>query len=309
MEVEYDSLATFEHPGKKFLASFPPPPSDKQLEKYFVNYAAFLREESQIPQTGPCNTQSIFDRFCLQYHRSPLPQGQDAFIIPEVGRIFTNADQLDTRQRFSGAHELMEFLVDALRECDDAKTYTHVLSEPQGKENKRKEKLCDFGASELLMPEKDFRNLIVDSDDLCIDLAGQIAAQYGTSLIATICRCIKFASYEVCIVLWGMSHKPAERPLIETNQLALGADFDNRPIQKLRVQMSFSNKKTLYSIFPRWKSIDENSIVANSYSEGLSVSGIDRIYLKNKLVNIHVEGRPIRVGDKQHYLALYQSQI
>jgi hypothetical protein len=117
-----------------------------------LRYVSFLREESGLGMQPPIDLARIYARFQMPTpKRAALPDLQGLLVNPEQGIVLINENDPETRQRFTEGHELVECLFAALPSgkgwaARQTGSFKHNI----------KERLCNDGAAELLMPQSTF---------------------------------------------------------------------------------------------------------------------------------------------------------
>ena len=115
-------------------------------------YADFLLEESGQDHNIPVDLSLIFKRFQIPIPiQKPLPGQQGLLIDAKNGIIVINSNDPPSRQKFSQAHELVEFLFNSLPNGKDIGN-GWMLKRPGGFSESMKEYLCNWTAANLLMP-------------------------------------------------------------------------------------------------------------------------------------------------------------
>lgn len=150
-------------------------PDFKPSDILFRNFARYLLESTGISQL-PGSLDLIRKRHNLNRHDRTLPQSR-GFLLGDT--IFINSEDPDSVKRFTEAHEIMETLVIAIR--------PEIPAHSRLKFERDKEKWCEGGAAELLMPDELFFPL-VKKQGINLDSSRQIAGVCQTSLTATIRR-------------------------------------------------------------------------------------------------------------------------
>jgi hypothetical protein len=185
----------YQHPGYAFLHRY----GSLQTEADVFHYVDFLRDSGKLGDRLPMDLEKIYAAFGMPIPlRVPLEDQQGILLNSATGTILIREGDPIVRQRFTEGHELMELLFDA--QADVAKELNLV-----GWEEARKEKLCDAGAAELLMPKVLFRSHIRHLGT-SMGTARSLSRIYNTSLIATLIRMVELTIGEVAIGLW----KPME---------------------------------------------------------------------------------------------------
>lgn len=185
----------YQHPGYAFLHRY----GSLQTEADVFHYVDFLRDSGKLGDRLPMDLEKIYEAFGMPIPlRVPLEDQQGILLNSATGTILIREGDPIVRQRFTEGHELMELLFDA--QADVAAELNLV-----GWEEARKEKLCDAGAAELLMPKALFRSHIGHLGT-SMGTARSLSRIYHTSLIATLIRMVELTTNEAAIVLW----KPVE---------------------------------------------------------------------------------------------------
>lgn len=181
----------YQHPGYAFLNRY----GSLQTEADVFHYVDFLRESARLNCRPPVDFTKIYAAFGMPIPlRVPLEDQQGILLNSSTGMILIREGDPVVRQRFTEGHELMELLFDA--QADVAQE----LNLPNWDET-RKEKLCDAGAAELLMPKSLFRSHIQHLGT-SMETARSLSRVYHTSLIATLIRMVELTSGNYAIALW-----------------------------------------------------------------------------------------------------------
>ncbi len=192
--VSHDSLALpcdYQHPGYAFLNRY----GSLQTEADVFHYVDFLRESARLDCRPPVDFTNIYAAFGMPIPlRVPLEDQQGILLNSSTGIILIREGDPIVRQRFTEGHELIELLFDAQLDV------VQELNLPNWDEM-RKEKLCDAGAAELLMPKLWFRSHIQHLGT-SMETARSLSRIYHTSLIATLIRMVELTHGEYAIALW-----------------------------------------------------------------------------------------------------------
>jgi len=261
-----DGSTGYVHPGKLFIERYGRATEGSAL----IRYAQFLREESGLSDEPPVDLVAIFNRFGIALPKRVRLPGQSGLLAnPERGLIFISSDDPTTRQRFSEAHELMELLFAAQSPVSSGSDRGRKLFS-----DKAKERLCDEGAAELLMPASTFVPH-VDEQDVSIETGQRLSALYRVSLMAALVRAVRFGSGQYALVLWKLGWKPSEqKSLPNPDQLLLFPDYTPQPPpRRPRVLWGYSKKGVPF--IPRNKSVGFETSIYESYELGSSRKGTD----------------------------------
>ena len=181
----------YQHPGYAFLNRY----GSLQTEADVFHYVDFLRESARLSCRPPVDFTKIYAAFGMPIPlRVPLEDQQGILLNSSTGMILIREGDPIVRQRFTEGHELMELLFDAQADVVRELNLTNW-------DEARKEKLCDAGAAELLMPKSLFRSHIQHLGT-SMETARSLSRIYHTSLIATLIRMVELTSGEYTISLW-----------------------------------------------------------------------------------------------------------
>ncbi len=274
----------YRHPGQAFLSQ----QGKLQSEGDVLRYVEFLRREASLSDEPPIDLHRIYQHFAMPTPlRAPLDEQQGILVDSSTGIILIKETDPIVRQRFTEGHELMELLFDA---NEQARVGSYL---PKWSEQK-KERLCDQGAAELLMPATSFSPR---SRELGLSLAtGRSLAQlYQTSLLATLVRMIQLGTGNCALVVWHTALKPTEKRQ-PTGRV--------EPPKKLRVWWRIHTRDWSGGFIPRDKSVPSNSLIAQVKTSGQARDGAETLHLGWGCISCQVEATPIQIGDKSCVLSL-----
>lgn len=289
-----DDSGDYLHPGKLFVAQH----GRISDRSGVIKYAEFLREESGLSDDPPVNLDPIIQRFRPSLRRVALDGQAGLLLNPDRGLIFINSDDPATRQRFSVAHELMELLFDAL-------TPGSQWSSRGGRlfSDKAKERLCEAGAAELLMPFSTFAPRVTESG-VSLEAGKHLAELYDVSLTAALVRAVRHGPGEHAFVLWRLALKPSEQKgLPSDKQLSLFEDWTPQsPCKKLRVCWGCSTQDKFF--VPEHKSVEFDTTIYQCYESGMAAQGTDWIDLASVCGQCYCESMPIILDEEVHVLSV-----
>lgn len=255
----------------------------------------FLRREAGIGDEPPVDLASILQRFGAPTpERVPLAGQQGLLLDSEGGLILIEERDRPTRQRFTAAHELLEMLFAALPARRDAQGH-NVGNFPHW----TKERLCDAGAAELLMPADTFLPRVQELG-FSFDSARTLAVEYEVSLTASLIRMAAIGPGRHAVVLWRMKNKPSEiKSQAPENQLALtGMPTARIARPKLRVEWSFTRDEVPY--IPRDKSVSDDTLIHTAWRDRCFTAGTDPLDLGSVQGVFFSENKPFETeGDWQ----------
>ena len=285
----------YQNPGGLFIEKFGVPRDIDDV----IRYADFLRQEAGVSSQPPIDLMKIFDRFGIKSHQAPLVEQQgtsDGFL----GFMLIKEDDPVARQRFSEAHELIEFLFHQYKNLPKWRQSYYATH------NTTKEKLCQKGAAALLMPQESFVPAMLELG-LSFESASELASIYETSLLATLYRMIAECGDERLLVIWRLALKPTQ----EVNQAQpslFGNDVSLLPEKKLRIWWPVASARASNGYIPFHQSIHDDSIIVKAYETGQLQKGSERFQLKGISGRYNVEAKKVNIGDEVCVLSLLHRQ-
>lgn len=283
------------HPGRLFIERFGRVEGPESIKRY----VAFLREEAGLGTEPPINLAAIFHRFGIpEPKRATLPGQQGLLVDPHLGIILIEERDGETRQRFSEAHELVELLFSAMPTRNDA--YSRDVGNFK---YAAKERLCNEGAAELLMPAASYFPR-VDRLGTSFETGQALALEYEVSLSAALVHMVKIGPGRHAVVLWAMKNKPTEiRNRVPDTQLALiDIPLERMAPQKLRVEWSFTGPGMSY--IPTDKSVPEDSSIFSAWHGRCFTVGTDQLELGSVRGAFYSENLPFEIDGEWHVLSL-----
>ncbi|WP_143467497.1 ImmA/IrrE family metallo-endopeptidase [Leptolyngbya ohadii] len=284
------SLLPYRHPGRAFLSRY----GMLRREEDVFRYVDFLRQESGLSDEPPIALTPIYQHFGIpEPLRAPLDEQQGILVDSNSGIILIKEDDPIVRQRFTEGHELMELLFDAQLEAQEALgSLLPTWSEPH------KERLCDRGAAELLMPQSSFVPRLSQAG-ISFRTGRSLAKRYQTSLVATLMRMLQYGRGNFALVMWHSALKPSEvkHPIA-----------DAEPQKKLRVCWKVQTQDWTGGFIPKDKSISPDSLIFQAYLKGQPQHGTEMIHLGWGSIPCEVEAMPLRMGDRSDVLSLLRFQ-
>ncbi len=282
------------NPARSFLAH----PGPRSPEDLVRAYAHFLLESADAYRL-PVPLDRLKNCYSIPVYQKSLTIDQRGFTTADL-RIYLNADDLPTVRNFTFAHELMEFLFLALRAdaADywmDDRLFTNLLE--------NKEKWCEIGAAELLMPLPLFADLVRGAP-LSFPWARHLANYCQVSLTATIWRILETGLVQALFIIWKLQHSSGEfipSEVGQTNLFGSPEAFD--PPKKLRIERVFTPPR--FSPFvPKQKSVPFESLIFRAYEDGTPVEGWDELDLGKIKGRFRVEAVPFKSGQERRIMSL-----
>ena len=286
----------YTNPGELFVKKFGPVNSSENV----IHYVNFLREEACLGPEPPIALERIYARFEMPPPKlAPLPNLQGLLLNPEKGLVLINVDDPVTRRRFSEAHELIEFLFDTLPRHRGRDGIQKVGSF----ESSTKERLCNEGAAELVMPTVSFVPR-VQKLTVSFQTARLLAPEFAVSMTAALVHMASVGPGRHAVVMWRLKNKPTEiQDKISEQQLPLfGETSPKMPPKKLRVEWALSRRAIPY--IPPNKSVPEDSSIYRAWQEQKFTIGEDRLVLGRISGLCLCENQPFEVDGEWMVLSL-----
>lgn len=214
-----------------------------------------------------------------------------------AGRIFAeasgqlvmdlNADDGPARQRFTCAHELMHLAFPGFKQTARYRLDTDAPGAHAS--NREEEYLCDLGAASLLMPrlllaEYEVSGGLLEVERLarCADVSVQAAGN----------RMVTLATVPAAFLVLEWMHKPADRPRLRRGE-ALAP----------RLRIRYAVTANINAHLPRYKSVDEGSVLDRARSTGRRVRGDATLPGAEALGAFYVEAKTYGTRSQVYALA------
>ena len=268
-------------------------------------YADFLLEESGQAHSIPVDLSLIFKRFQIPTPiQKPLPGQQGLLLDAKNGIVVINSNDPPSRQKFSQAHELVEFLINSL---PNGKNIGNgwALKKPGGFNESMKEILCNRTAANILMPPAYVADQI-NQHGTNFGCARLISNECEISLSAALVQVARISRGSHSVILWIMKNKPSEiKEKIPASQLGLFDDKPSQPALKLRVEWSMGSESAPF--IPKDKSVEETSLIFKACQTGSFTSGEERLCLNGKKSRwFRTENLPFRAAGGTQVLSLIE---
>lgn len=288
-------------PGLMFINTYGQIKSAKDV----LVYAEFLRKESGQEGVIPVDLSLIFRRFQFPTPiQKPLPGLQGLLVDAKNGIILINSNDPPSRQKFSEAHELVEFLFNALPSSQYLGN-GWLLKRPGGFTEPMKEFLCNWAAANLLMPPEFVKNRI-NQYGANFDCAKIISAECEISLSAALVQIARISSGKHSVVLWIKKNKPSEiKNKISDNQLELFSNNKTEPPKKIRVEWSIGGENAPF--IPKNKSVEVSSLIYEAWKTGGFTTGKEKLCLDGRKSNWYrTENLPFSVDGETQVLSFIE---
>jgi hypothetical protein len=263
----------------------------------FSSYAQHLLQTSGI-HTLPVPLAEIRATHGFRRHSAPLPHR--GFRLQDS--VFVNSDDSLTVQRFTEGHEIMEGFFKAIRQESPSRFPKEKATDcwPD------KERWCEHGAAELLMPSELFFPLVRDAG-VSLEAALTLASRCRTSLTATTRRVVE-SDVEPCVfMLLRKGYKKSQRVPSRDGQLVLfGNPEDWDPPAELRVWRSWSAPQVTNFVC-RNESVARDTLfyqTLEAESRGVITEGWDELDMEYIKGSYYTESMKVRIGRVDTVMAL-----
>lgn len=288
-------MKSFRDPGHAFVANHGPlrDPAD------IVAYADYLRHESGVGDNPPIDLSEIWRCFGIPTPKvAPLQDQQGILLCRKRGIILIKEDDISTRQRFTLAHELVEFLFAA---HDDA-VGVMALGDWWRTD---KEACCNQGAAELLMPDSSFLPRLA-SLGVSLDSASKLAAEYDTSLSSTLLKMILRGQGKHLLIVWHHVIDKLFSKKRDAGQVSLfGGDPSLEPQADLRV--NWCAKSPIVIDYSRRDSHPPSpgSVIRRVYENGGMEIALEPFRFLTSTLDCIVEAKQVEFGSERCVISLH----
>jgi len=242
----------------------------------FTSYANDLLRLSDSLHI-PVDLGRIRSTYGLRTREAPL----DARGLMLGDCIVVNSDDSHSVQRFSKAHEIMESLFLALQ----AEEQCRFPREAETRSWPEKERWCERGAAELLMPSELFYPL-VSRLGVSLQSAQVLSRSCQSSLTATVRRMLASGMSRCVFVLLKQGHKKSQVVPSKSGQMPLwGNPEDWDPPAELRVWRKWSSPHDCPFVCPN-ESISHQTSIYQTLESGVpgqiyeGLDDLDMEYIK-----------------------------
>lgn len=289
----------YQHPGHQFIQQHGLLKDKQEGDRYVTQYADFLRHSTGLAdEAGAVDLDCIYRHFAMPIpYRAPLIDQQGVLVDGDAGIILIKEDDPRVRQRFTEGHELMELLFDAHNQTVAEQT---DASTPPTWQGPMKEKWCDRGAAELLMPQAPFCAQ-VDALGVSLPTARTLSRTYLASFMATVLHMIDHVPGSHALVVWHWAVSRADQA--KSDRTGVPAK------QKLRVWWGRQSKEWDGGFIPKNKSIARPSCIIDTALAQKPHQAIETLSLGKTPFQYHIEAIPVRLADKNCVLSLLKKDI
>ena len=289
----------YQHPGQLFIQQHGLLMHKQDGDRYVTQYADFLRRTAGLTDTGPTDLDRLYRHFEMPVpYRAPLVDQQGILVDGDAGIILIKEDDPRVRQRFTEGHELMELLFDAhnqtIRDDPARETTAPIWQGPI------KEKWCDRGSAELLMPQEPFR-VQVKELGLSFETARTLSKRYLSSFMATLLHMLDHSDESHALVVWHWAVSRTDQAKSDRTGIP--------PTQKLRVWWCQKTSYWTGGFIPKNKSIARPSCIIDTGLYQKSHNAIESLTFEKSPIQCRIEAIPLRLADKNCVISLLHTNI
>ena len=290
-------------PGHHFIIQKDQPSDPDGLASLVVDYAEFLRRESEVIKQFPVPVEKILDHYGVDIQTRPIEgdrQGlkfSSAHLPYQV--VFIEEEDKKTRRRFSVAHELVELLFEALH---DGILSTRMEEACSGD---RKERLCEKGAAELLMPEAAYRSYLKEHP-VSFETGSRLADLFQVSFLSALIRMVNLAPRPSLLIAWREKLKPSQQKQKNPGQLTLPGMESAGPSEKLRVEWYRWTEESSHPYVPMNISVPTGSVIQRALEEGRRLSRTEHFSLGKPFSGkFNIGAMPLQIGEEKWVISLF----
>jgi Zn-dependent peptidase ImmA (M78 family) len=289
-------------PGHRFIIEKGTPSAPSGLDSYIGQYVGFLRGEATVNGEIPVPIAEILGHFDVEYQTGEIEGDRQGFKFSgdrlPYQVVFIEEGDKQTRRRFSLSHELIELLFEALNDGKLSPQMREACSGP------RKERLCDQGAADLLMPEDRYQDE-VHNRPVSFGAASKLASMFKVSFLAALLQMVEVTSRPFLLIAWRRKLKPTQQGQRSSRQLSLPEMGQGGPAKRLRVEWRRWTEEPSDQHVPTDISVPDRSMIRQAFEEGKRISGTERLKLGDALSGtFDMEAMPVRLGEDQYVLSL-----
>ena len=285
----------YQHPGQQFIQQYGLLMSQQDGDRYVTQYADFLRHSAGLENSIPIDLDHIYRHFEMPVpYRAPLVEQQGILVDGDAGIILIKEDDPRVRQRFTEGHELMELLFDAHNQAITERENGPTWQGPM------KEKWCDRGAAELLMPQVSF-GAEVEELGFSFSTARTLSKNYLASFMATLLHMLEQTKEPYALVVWHWAVSRADQAKSDRTGVP--------PTEKLRVWWCKQSQHWDGGFIPKNRSIARPSCIIDTALYQKPHSAIESLNFQKTSVQCYVEAIPLRLADKNCVISLLNTNI
>lgn len=264
----------------------------KSSKKFMAKFVDLLRKRAGIDGL-PVKLEEVISYYDLKEPKlEELGESVRGMMVKKDLPLIVNEADRETVRKFSLAHEIMELFWQHYEDYGG----TESLHYPTLKDE-AKERLCNVGATELLMPSQPFYHL-TENKGLSLDSAKQIASICELSLTATLRRMVQMGIERSCFVIW---HK-AKNDKLQQEAKLMEVEDSQKAERPLTVHLFAASPDAGY--INHEATLDKDTHIYESFETNDTVKGEDYLNLGNPKGRFYTESFPFNGGDKKDVRSL-----
>lgn len=219
----------------------------------------------------PINLELIASTCDIQPNFITTNMKEDGRLVRRDGKwyVYLNQTHNTSRQRFSAAHEITHKII---RRHQIEAFSCRMIGQYARKHEE--EWLCDFGASHLLLLQKQFLMPIISDIGYGFRSVEHISSNFGTSFEAAAQATARICSQAVAITYFALGHTKDER--MKLQQPALFPNFVEIPIPKMRLIKKYTSIGFPINL-PINKSVPERSVIHQALTCNDTIYGVEEL--------------------------------
>jgi IrrE N-terminal-like domain len=273
-------MMAFIDPGLKFIEKHDPIRKESDL----FPYLNFLCDEAGILLEPPVDIDKIYNHFEIQSRTQPLWNELQGISDTHLGLVIINQDDSLARQRFTRIHELIEFLFSAQKNLFSI-------------DEKKKEKLCDFGAANLLIP-RNYVRTVLNEHGVSMDSASHIAKTCQASFTSSLLQVVSCLTSPSAVIFCR-----EDSTLSGINSMR---SLPNYYPRKIRVKWAIRSSKSHFPYIPNNHIIPEESCIHKTHISGGYIASEEILNLGNISKLCKVESKKISIKNEECTISLIQ---
>lgn len=257
----------------------------------------------QDEEVYPINMEILASIAGVKVKKSIMPEGISGQLVPSEAGMIALINNLDpeNRQNFTTGHEVGHTFFPGFKKrkfrAEKQKLFWNEKIEIDDEE----EYLCDFAASELLIPTSKFLSK-VNEWGFSVTSIPKLSAYFGASYEAISIKMVNVADFPCAILISEKGLKPSEQKILDAKQTQLSLFEPIKFEEKLRVKYLARSSLWAGGYIPRNASIPENSSIYIAAKKcDICVSKKERLIIKKFNGVFDLETFPLDFVDEHGY--------
>lgn len=229
----------------------------KKVEELHNNY--FMLKEDDF---FPIDMEMIASVAGVKVKRASMPNGTSGQLIPKQDKMIALINEFDhpNRQNFTIGHEIGHTFFPGFNKRKFRAEFVNNVWGDNISIDKEEEYLCDFAASELLLPTNYFLEKL-NEFSFSVDSLPKLSDYFGASLEAVAIKMTKVSSFPCAILVCEKGYTQSEKLEIERRKVQLSLFNPPLILEKLRVKFLARSALWKSKYLPKEASIPEESSI------------------------------------------------